>query len=412
MCILACLVIALASGSGASADETVTTEATTTTETPTTTTDVPTTTTDGPVTIAEDPTTTTEAPTTTTTELVAPTRYQQSDYRLTYVGPWYTTSTGSASGGTFYYTAVGGSAVLVEFNGTAIELLATTGVSYGKALVSLDGGPEEYIDFYSSSTLYKQSVYRKTELAPGPHTLSVRCAGDKNGSSTGYAVSLDALDVTGSLTQAQTSNAAVGNQIAGLPNAEWLGLRLAQWSRGPAVAWLEQRLTDLSYRPGPIDGYFDARTRMAVIAFQKWHWLTRDGVVTGSVWGKLVSAKRPVPKFSYTGKWIEVNKQKQVLLYCVSGNVERTLAVSTGSARVGIVTPTGPVSHHEKEHVRTGALQTPLPDPAVACHTRVSVGAYLSRQPRVRPHDVGRHERAQPLDTRGDHRARLLVCRL
>ena len=53
---------------------------------------------------------------------------------------------------------------------------------------------------------------------------------------------------------------------------------------------LEQRLADLSYRPGPVDGYFDARTRQAVIAFQKWEWLSRDGVVTNSVWLKLASA--------------------------------------------------------------------------------------------------------------------------
>jgi peptidoglycan hydrolase-like protein with peptidoglycan-binding domain len=104
---------------------------------------------------------------------------------------------------------------------------------------------------------------------------------------------------------------------------------------------LEQRLTDLSYRPGPIDGYFDERTRQAVVAFEKWHWLRRDGVVAGGVWGKLLAARRPVPRYSRAGTWIEVNKPKQVLLYCVNGNVERTLAVSTGNPRVGIATPSG-----------------------------------------------------------------------
>jgi N-acetylmuramoyl-L-alanine amidase len=339
LCVLASVGIAMTSGLAAGAEETGTTGVTTTTEPPTTT-DEPTTTTDTLVTTTDEPTTTTETPT-TTTMAPAPTRYQQNDYRLTYLGSWYTTSIRSASGGSFNYTMVAGGAVLVSFTGTAIDLLATIGAGYGKALVSLDGGPEEYADFYSPSSLYKQSVYRRTDLAPGPHTLAIRCAVEKSASSTGYAISLDALDVTGLLTQAQTGNTAGGNQVAGLPDAEWSGLRLAQGSSGPAVAWLEQRLSDLSYRPGPVDGYFDARTRQAVIAFQKWHWLTRNGVVVGSIWAKLVSESRPVPKFSYAGKWIEVNKQKQVLLYCVSGNVERTLAVSTGSSRVGIVTPTG-----------------------------------------------------------------------
>lgn len=268
-------------------------------------------------------------------------RYQQTDRRLTYLGPWYTTPIWSASGGSFSHTHGAGAVVYIAFHGTAINLLATTGPWFGEALVSLDGGPEEYADFYNPTALYKQSVYQKKSLDPAPHTLVIKYAGEKNAASSGYSISLDALDITGYLTQAPTTNTSEGAQIDGLPNAEWFSLRLANGSRGDAVYWLEQRLTDLSYRPGPIDGLFDERTRQAVIAFQKWQWLRRDGVVRGSVWWRLVSASRPVPKFSYLGTWLEVNRPKQVLLYCVNGNVERTLAVSTGSASVGIRTPSG-----------------------------------------------------------------------
>jgi peptidoglycan hydrolase-like protein with peptidoglycan-binding domain len=268
-------------------------------------------------------------------------RYQQSDYRLTYVGPWYIASTSAASGGSLFSTSVAKSAVLVNFTGTAVSLLARIVPWGGKALVSLDDGPGEYVDFYAPSTLNGQVVYQKAGLTNGPHTLVIKCAREKQGWSSGYAISLDALDVAGYVTQAQITNSPGGNQVDGLPKAEWFGLRLAQGSSGAAVAWLEKRLTDLSYRPGPIDGYFDAATRQAVIAFEKWYSLGRDGVVVGSMWGRLMSAKRPVPGYSYAGKWIEVSRQKQVLLYCVEGNVERTLAVSTGSARVGIITPSG-----------------------------------------------------------------------
>ncbi len=270
-----------------------------------------------------------------------PQRYQQTDGRLTYVGPWYKTSIWSASRGSFGYAPRAGAAVHVRFDGTAVDLLATTGPGYGEALVNLDGGPDEYADLYGPTMRYRQSVYQKTGLEYGPHTLTIRFSGQKNASSSGYAISLDALDVTGYLTQAPTTNTSGGEKIDGLPEAEWFDLRLAKGSSGDAVAWLEQRLTDLSYRPGPIDGYFDERTRQAVIAFEKWHWLRRDGVVAGGVWGRLLAASRPVPRYSRAGKWIEVNKSKQVLLYCVNGNVERTLAVSTGSPRVGIVTPSG-----------------------------------------------------------------------
>ncbi|MBN1632464.1 MAG: S-layer homology domain-containing protein [Thermoleophilia bacterium] len=101
-------------------------------------------------------------------------------------------------------------------------------------------------------------------------------------------------------------------------------------SQGPHVLWLEQRLTDLTYRPGPVDGVFDHRTYQAVIAFQKWEGLTRDGVVRSATWARLASAARPVPSRSGSGIWIEVNKSKQVFLYIQNGVVTRTLPTSTG----------------------------------------------------------------------------------
>jgi hypothetical protein len=140
--------------------------------------------------------------------------------------------------------------------------------------------------------------------------------------------------------QARLLLATVGLPAGGLP-AGFAAMTLRRNATGPEVEWLEQRLTDLSYRPGPIDGVFDSRTKQAMIGFQKWEGLKRNGVVTGEVWWRLLSASRPVPVFPQAGKWIEIDRKKQVLLYCVDGVVERTLAVSTGSASVGVITPAG-----------------------------------------------------------------------
>jgi hypothetical protein len=129
-------------------------------------------------------------------------RYQQTDTRLTYLGVWSYGSTWSASGGSFNYTAATGAAAVVDFTGTSVKLMATTGPGYGKALVSLDGAPGEEVDFYSPTTLYKQSVYEKPGLAAGSHIVTIRCQGDRNVASSGYSISLDALDITGCLTQA------------------------------------------------------------------------------------------------------------------------------------------------------------------------------------------------------------------
>jgi hypothetical protein len=130
------------------------------------------------------------------------TRYQQSDAMLTYLGSWSVTSSWSFSGGSLHSTGVTGAAALMIFTDSAVSLVATTGRGYGKALVSLDGAPAEYVDFYSATTLYKQPVYVKSGLAAGEHTLTIKCAGEKNASSSGYSINLDAIDVGGMLNQA------------------------------------------------------------------------------------------------------------------------------------------------------------------------------------------------------------------
>lgn len=104
----------------------------------------------------------------------------------------------------------------------------------------------------------------------------------------------------------------------------------SQGSRGPHVLWLEQRLAQLSYRPGAIDGVFDDRTRHAVIAFQKWEGLGRDGMVGPQTWVRLAAASRPTAARSGSGIWIEVSLAKQVFLYIQDGAVVRTLPTSTG----------------------------------------------------------------------------------
>lgn len=136
--------------------------------------------------------------------------------------------------------------------------------------------------------------------------------------------------------------------------------RLSVGSQGAEVLWLEQRLADLTYRPGPIDGVFDKKTYQAVMAFQKWERLSRDGVVGTQVWQRLLTASPPHSAKSGVGTWIEVDKSRQVLLYVVEGTVVRTLAVSTGSAAVGIVTPSAVFTVYAKSGKWDGPRYKPL----------------------------------------------------
>jgi N-acetylmuramoyl-L-alanine amidase len=133
-----------------------------------------------------------------------PTRFQQSDPKLTYVGKWGTSATGSPSGGSFAYANSAGGATSIKFQGTYLVWIAKTGPQYGKARVALDGGEAIYLDLYSPGSLYQQKVYSTGLLEEGPHTLTIEWAGLKNTRASSYYIDLDAVDVMGTLLTAPT----------------------------------------------------------------------------------------------------------------------------------------------------------------------------------------------------------------
>jgi peptidoglycan hydrolase-like protein with peptidoglycan-binding domain/beta-N-acetylglucosaminidase len=68
------------------------------------------------------------------------------------------------------------------------------------------------------------------------------------------------------------------------------GSPLRQGDRGTAVKQVQQRLHDLGYSVGTIDGVFGSKTSAGVKAFQREHHLTADGVVGPATWNALFSA--------------------------------------------------------------------------------------------------------------------------
>lgn len=132
-------------------------------------------------------------------------RYQETNANLEYQGSWTGTSRPEFSGGTQKQTNSAGGAVNIAFKGTAITWLATKGPGMGKARVVLDYGAPILVDLYAGSTLYQQKVWTRTGLANGLHNLRIEWTGQKNSSSSGSTISLDALDVTGTITLASVS---------------------------------------------------------------------------------------------------------------------------------------------------------------------------------------------------------------
>src|SRR5690349_16959838 len=94
----------------------------------------------------------------------------------------------------------------------------------------------------------------------------------------------------------------------------------------------EQRLFDLGYWTGVIDGVFDAATRSALIAFQKWE----GRVITGELTINELDAVRGsvAPKArELEYEHVEVDLDRQVLLLVNAAGGVRVLPVSTGHGK-------------------------------------------------------------------------------
>jgi L,D-transpeptidase catalytic domain/Putative peptidoglycan binding domain len=112
-------------------------------------------------------------------------------------------------------------------------------------------------------------------------------------------------------------------------------------SSGPAVHALQKKLVKLRYLgPTGVTGVYTERTAQAVMAFQGWVRLTRDGVAGPSTFRRLNKTNhRPTP-WSRARRHMEVHKDRQVLLLIgKGGKVTRAIHVST--AAPGHVTPSG-----------------------------------------------------------------------
>ncbi len=126
-----------------------------------------------------------------------PATYQQSSTSLVYSGTWSTFSTASASGGSYLRSSTAGAAVVIPFNGTRLDWIATRGTTMGKADIYLDGVlAVEALDLYRSSVSYQQKVWSSGPLPSGYHFVKIVRHKD---SGVGKYINVDRVDVAGSL---------------------------------------------------------------------------------------------------------------------------------------------------------------------------------------------------------------------
>jgi lipoprotein-anchoring transpeptidase ErfK/SrfK len=111
---------------------------------------------------------------------------------------------------------------------------------------------------------------------------------------------------------------------------------------------VQKRLVSLGYLPAnSVTGTWNARTSHAVLAFQAWERLTRDGIVGPQTLAALENAARPKPAGKLGGRRVEVYREKGVTLLVENRRVVRALHSSSGKR--AYETPAGSFSVFRKE---------------------------------------------------------------
>jgi lipoprotein-anchoring transpeptidase ErfK/SrfK len=110
-------------------------------------------------------------------------------------------------------------------------------------------------------------------------------------------------------------------------------------AKSSGVREVQARLARLRFLPRrAVDGVTGYRTQQAVMAFQAWNGLARDGIVGPQTTAALARARRPKPSDHGPAHRIEVYRAKGVALLIDHDRLRRAIHVSSGAG----ATPTPP----------------------------------------------------------------------
>jgi hypothetical protein len=141
----------------------------------------------------------------TVTPVTGMVRYEQTDSHVAYAGTWETFSTAGPSGGTYARSRTTGSSATIAFKGTYLAWIATRGTTLSKAQISVDGGTAQSVELAASAVAYQQKVWDTGTLSDASHTVTIFWDGSN---AAGKYISLDAIEVIGTLAQASPASTA------------------------------------------------------------------------------------------------------------------------------------------------------------------------------------------------------------
>ncbi|GAA4595898.1 lipoprotein-anchoring transpeptidase ErfK/SrfK [Actinoplanes octamycinicus] len=106
--------------------------------------------------------------------------------------------------------------------------------------------------------------------------------------------------------------------------------KLKVGAKGADVLAVQQRLTELGYWNGKADGKFGGTTQQAVFALQKAAGIGRDGTIGPKTRKALDAGVLPKPKSS-SGRMVEIDRKRQLLMLVDDGRITQVFNTSTGS---------------------------------------------------------------------------------
>ena len=124
----------------------------------------------------------------------------------TWSGTWASYTSASAFSGSYMRSSTAGAYVLIVFKGTRLDWIAMKGTSTGIADVYVDGSATKAatVDLRATSASYQQNVWTSGPLANGYHTVKIVRSPS---SATGKYLTIDAIDIAGTLVSTTPSSA-------------------------------------------------------------------------------------------------------------------------------------------------------------------------------------------------------------
>lgn len=112
-----------------------------------------------------------------------------------------------------------------------------------------------------------------------------------------------------------------------------VGLSAVGSRSGDETARLQQRLVDLNFWVGAVDGQYGLTTKQAVMAFQKYAGLETSGSVDDATASALSTATEQSRSTADAGTLVEIDKSRQLLFFVVDGKTQWIFNTSTANGQ-------------------------------------------------------------------------------